>query len=107
MPKRPENNNLPPGLTVRSLPRSPWFRMDNNIIDSFAEIIGGVGVAVYMGLARHADPKTQECWPSLAYLSKHLGCSPSLIQEHLDVLQAVGLIAIEQRPGRGTIYTLL
>jgi hypothetical protein len=89
-----------------------YSSFDNAIIDHHAKTIGAIGVAIYAVLARYANRKTGECWPSLGRLATLLDCARSTIKLSLRKLEACGLITITPRhdeAGDATshLYTLL
>jgi len=89
-----------------------YFSLDNTLIDHHAKTIGIIGVGLYTALARYANRKTGECWPSIGRLANLLDCARSTIKIYLRKLEAVGLIIITERrdeAGDATshLYTLL
>ena len=73
------------------------FRMDNCIIDDYADEIGAIGVAVYAALARYANRATGECWPKVKTIADKLHLSPNCVKKYLHKLASVGLISIAYR----------
>src|SRR5918998_660056 len=73
------------------------FRLDNCIIDDYAEDIGAIGVAVYAALARYANRATGECWPKVKTIADKLHLSPNCVKKYLHKLASVGLISIAYR----------
>ena len=89
-----------------------YFSLDNALIDHLAKTIGIMGVGLYTALARYANRKTGECWPSIGRLAHLLDCARSTIKIYLGKLVEVGLITITPRhdeAGDSTshLYTLL
>jgi hypothetical protein len=89
-----------------------YFSLDNDLIDHHAKTIGIIGVGLYTALARYANRKTGECWPSIGRLAHLLDCARSTIKIYLRKLVEVGLITITPRhdeAGDSTshLYTLL
>src|SRR6185369_13852770 len=71
-----------------------------------------IGVGLYTALARYANRKTGECWPSIRRLATQFDCARSTIKIYLRKLVEVGLITITPRQdeaGDSTshLYTLL
>ena len=73
------------------------FRLDNCIIDEYAEEIGAIGVAVYAALARYADRASGECWPKVKTIADKLKLSPNCVKKYLHQLASLGLISIAYR----------
>ena len=89
-----------------------YFSLANDLIDHHAKTIGILGVGLYAALARYANRKTGECWPSIGRLAHLLDCARSTIKISLRKLEACGLITITKRwdeAGDSTshLYTLL
>jgi hypothetical protein len=90
-----------------------FFSIDNDIIDVHAKTIGAIGVAVYAVLARYANRKTGECWPSIGKIGKLLDLARNTVKDALRKLEDVGLIMMQRLrrapEGHPTshLYTLL
>ena len=110
-PGAPEHTTPTPApdtpLQIRSHRRAQWFWLDNELIDRYAIAVGMAGVGLYAALARYANHKTGSCFPSVARLSAQFGCTPKTLAGHLERLALVGLITVEERPGRTALITLL
>jgi hypothetical protein len=94
------------------LKRAHFFSLDNDIIDVHAKTIGAIGVAIYTTLARYANRKTGQCWPSIEHLAQTLDLARSTVKVYLRKLEDVGLIAIQERQDAAgdptsNLYTLL
>jgi len=74
-----------------------YFSLDNDLVDHHAKTIGIIGVGLYTALARYANRKTGECWPSIGRLAHLLDCARSTIKLYLRKLEACGLITITRR----------
>lgn len=94
-------------LQIRSHRRAHWFWCDNALIDTHAQVIGAIGVALYVALARYANEKTGQCWPSLVRLSRQLGINHLTARRYLQRLVDRGLIIVASRPGSTALITLL
>ena len=79
------------------LKRAHFFSIDNDIIDVHAKTIGAIGVAIYTVLARYANRRTGECWPTIPRIARMLDLGRSTVKRYLQRLQAAGLISIEER----------
>jgi hypothetical protein len=85
--------------------------MTDDIIDTYAQVIGPIGLALYAVIARCAD-KHGACFPSYTYFQKTLHISRGAVAKYLKVLEDAGLIRIEARHAsngeRGSnVYTIL
>jgi DNA-binding MarR family transcriptional regulator len=94
------------------LKRAHHFSLDNDIFDVHARTIGPMATLVYTALARYANRKTGECWPSIGRLAHLLALARNTVKTALRTLEAAGLIAIKRRrdpAGDATshLYTLL
>jgi DNA-binding MarR family transcriptional regulator len=79
------------------LKRAHFFSVDNDIIDVHAKKIGAIGVAIYTALARFANRRTGECWPTIPRIARMLDLGRSTVKRYLHRLQKAGLISIEER----------
>jgi GntR family transcriptional regulator len=79
------------------LKRAHFFSIDNDIIDVHARKIGAIGVAIYTVLARYANRRTGECWPTIPRIARMLDLGRSTVKRYLHRLQKTGLISIEER----------
>ena len=78
-------------------PRPHTYRVDNIIVDEYAEKIGAIGVAIYNVLARHADRETGICYPSIGTIAKKLKLGRTTVKKYLRILLKHCLIAISSR----------
>jgi DNA-binding MarR family transcriptional regulator len=97
---------------IITLKRAHFFSLDNDILDVHAKTIGGLGVLVYVALARYANRTTGECWPAIDRIARTLQLARSTVKVYLRRLEQAGLIAItERRDAAGDptshLYTLL
>src|SRR5438128_1765190 len=88
------------------------FSIDNDIIDIHAKTIGAIGVAIYAVLARYANRKAGECWPTIGRIARMLDLARSTVKVYLRKMEKAGLIAIEERQDplgdpTSNLYTLL
>jgi DNA-binding MarR family transcriptional regulator len=79
------------------LKRAHFFSIDNDLIDVHAKTIGAIGIAIYTVLARYANRRTGECWPTIARIERMLDLGRSTVKRYLHRLQKAGLISIEER----------
>lgn len=64
-------------------------------------------LAVYQGLAAHAELQTGDARPAAETLAGYVGCDERTVRRSLRVLEAVGYIEIIRRPGLASVYRLL
>jgi Helix-turn-helix domain len=77
--------------------RPHTYRVDNIIIDDYAEKIGAIGVAIYNVLARYADRQTGICYPCIGTIAKKLKLGRTTVKKYLRILLNYSLIAISSR----------
>ena len=82
---------------TRFQPRLNTYRVDNIIIDEYAEKIGAIGVAIYNVLARYADRQTGICYPCIGTIAKKLKLGRTTVKKYLRILLNHCLIAIAPR----------
>jgi hypothetical protein len=80
--------------TTQYRPRPNTYRLDNILIDAYANRIGPIGVAVYNVIARHADRDSGRCRIGIQKISQKLNISRTSAKKYIHLLFAEGLIAI-------------
>ncbi|HRH25272.1 MAG TPA: helix-turn-helix domain-containing protein [Candidatus Paceibacterota bacterium] len=83
-------------LEIREARQKGWFFIDNIFVDSFAKKLKTSGIVVYMSLCRHADNKTQECFPTMEGIAKQHGISKSTVIRAIKRLEEFNLIHVER-----------
>jgi hypothetical protein len=78
-------------------PRPNTYRIDNILVDDYAEKIGAIGIAVYNVLSRYADRKTGVCFPCIGTIAKKLKLARTTVKKYLKILYRFDLIAILHR----------
>src|SRR5438067_12343828 len=78
-------------------PRPNTYRIDNILVDEYAEKIGAIGIAVYNVLARYADRVTGICYPCIGTIAKKLKLARTTVKKYLKILYKVDLITIIHR----------
>lgn len=68
--------------------------------------LGAYEIAVYVGLAMHAEAQTGRCFPSLATLGKYIRASEPTVRAALKVLIDTGYVTCERHRGKATEYWL-
>lgn len=101
----------PRQTSIRHRGQTGWYRVDNEVLTTYAPLLKTTGIAVYNVLCKHADADTQQCWPSHPTIAREAGCSVSTVKRALRVLVREGLILKETISRRGggvhNRYTLL
>ena len=84
-------------LIIRDSRVTSHFFIDNEFVDRYASTFGPYVSAVYLGLARHANNRTQACFPSQRLLSKKLRISERKVRDAIKILEKYDLIAVRKR----------
>ncbi len=82
---------------TRIQPRPNTYRIDNIIVDDYAEKIGAIGVAIYTVLTRYADRQTGVCYPCIGTIARKLALGRTTVKKYLRSLLKYDLIAITSR----------
>lgn len=83
-----------------------WFRVPNELIDSYGKLLGTSGIAIYCVLARHANNLTREAFPTHGLIARKLGLSRKTVIRKIKKLQEIGLIEDICRSSKYCVYTL-
>lgn len=78
-------------IIVRDVRVKTHFTVDDEYLNGYAKLCGGVATMVYLCLCRHAD-SGQKSFPSLTTMSEKTGMSVSSVQRGLSVLVEFNLI---------------
>ena len=80
-------------IQIRDLRKQGWYFTDNDFIDQgYARILGGNGFAVYNGLCRHADHKTQKTHVGIKLLERELGMSRMTVMDCIRALEVFNIV---------------
>lgn len=71
------------------------------------ERLGAYEIAVYVGLAIHAESRSGAARPAAATLAAYANMGERRVRTALDTLEQAGWIDVEQRPGMASVYRLL
>jgi len=98
-------------IEIRDKRDAPWFWVDNDLIDTYANSLGLRALSVYLTLCRHSDNRTQTCYPSMRTIAERLGLSTRTVIRATSKLEKLGFITIiRKRKKDGTnasnVYTL-
>lgn len=69
--------------------------------------LGAEELAVYIGLAAHAELASGRSFPSQATLGAYAGLSDRTVRRVIDVLVEALYLRVEERPGKANVYVLL
>lgn len=101
-------------MEIRDNRQKEWFWLDNEYLNGYARHLGTVATAVYISLCRHADNKTQTCFPSMELIAEENGIgSRNTVSKAINALEKWNIIKIEKNYNKNTkqrennIYTLL
>jgi DNA-binding transcriptional regulator GbsR (MarR family) len=101
-------------MEIRDNRQKEWFWLDNEYLNGYARHLGTVATAVYISLCRHADNKTQTCFPSMELIAEENGIgSRNTVSKAINALEEWNIIKIERNYNKSTkqrennIYTLL
>jgi Helix-turn-helix domain len=76
---------------------APHTRVDNFVIDEYADKIGAYGLAVYTIIKRHYNWATGQCTPSYNRIAEMCKISRSTVKRAVKSLKAFGLIDPQMR----------
>jgi hypothetical protein len=94
-------------FAIRDNRQAGWWWANNDVIDVYGQELGTHGIAVYCVLARHANNRSQQCWPGVRRIAELIGTSPRHVTAALRRLEAAGLVQIKTCAGHGNVYTLV
>lgn len=69
--------------------------------------VGAYEIAVYVGLAIHAETRGGECFPALDTLAAYCSISERRVRTAIETLASSGWIEKRARPGLSSVYVLL
>jgi DNA-binding transcriptional MocR family regulator len=76
---------------------APHTRVDNFVIDEYADKIGAYGLAVYTIIKRHYNWATGQCTPSYNRIAQMCNISRSTVKRAVKCLKTFGLIDPQMR----------
>jgi hypothetical protein len=112
-------------LTKRGVPRATiimeirdnrakeWFWLDNEYLNGYARHLGVMCTNVYISLCRHADNKSQTCFPSMEVIGEEIGVKRNAVSRAIKTLKDWNIIDIKEeydkknKRRKNNIYTLL
>ena len=98
-------------MEIRDTRETQWCWIDNEYLNGYAKFLSVSSTAVYLSLCRHADNKTQSCFPSMRLVAEELGVSTKTVERATMELEEWGIISVKRsRKPDGTqannVYTL-
>ena len=98
-------------MEIRDNRQKEWFWLDNEYLNGYAKYLGIYCTAVYISLCRHADNKSQTCFPSMKLIAEENGISTKSVERATKVLEDWGIVHINRsKKEDGTqavnVYTL-
>jgi hypothetical protein len=84
-------------LMATITPIKPHTRIDNDIIDDCASQLGIYGLGIYLGIKRHLNQKTGDCYPSYATIARKLGIDRSTVIRYVKKLKTLKLLSPQLR----------
>jgi DNA-binding MarR family transcriptional regulator len=103
-------NNI---MEIRDARNKEWFWLDNQYLNGYAKHLGSLCTVVYISLCRHADNKTQTCFPSMETIAEENGISEKSVSRAIKTLEKWSIIDIKESYNKKTkrrennVYTLL
>jgi hypothetical protein len=80
-------------IQIRDLRKQGWYFTDNDFIDKgYSRILGANAFAVYNGLCRHADNKTQKTYVGIKLLAEELGISRMTVMDSIRALEIFSIV---------------
>jgi len=92
-------------IEIRDLREEKWAWTEKSVI--FSKHVSNAAFRLYMAISTYANNHTQKARPSLAALSEKLPLGRTTAFKAKRELEDLGLLTIEERPGRPHVYTLL
>lgn len=98
-------------MEIRDNRQKEWLWLDNKYLNGYAKYLGVYCTAVYLSLCRHADNKTQTCFPSMKLIAEENGISIKSVERAIKTLEEWKIVIVERsKKSDGTqannIYTL-
>jgi len=92
-----EQQQIP--FEVRDMRHKEKFQIDDLYLNGYAKKCGIYATGVYVSLCRHADSKTQECWPSIKRIAEELNIGTTAVKGAIKVLEENHII-LRKRMGK-------
>jgi len=98
-------------MEIRDSRDKEWFWLDNEYLNGYAKHLGVYCTSVYISLCRHANNKTQTCFPSMKLIAEENGMSTKTVERATKTLEEWNIISItrskkEDGTQANNIYTL-
>jgi hypothetical protein len=86
---------------IRPPQKKTRFWIDNEILEVYGSRLKASGIALYCALARHANSKTQLCFPAYPRLMELSGIGKrNTISKYLKIIEDLGLVLIVRNKKR-------
>ncbi len=86
---------------VRDKRNKGWFFVDNEYLNGYGKVLGGLGIAIYVDLCRHAD-SDQKCFPSQKLIAKELKMGERTVRKYIKLFERYHIIEItKERSNKG------
>lgn len=100
-------------MEIRDARNKEWFWLDNEYLNGYAKYLGATCTIVYISLCRHADNKTQTCFPSMETMALENGINAKSVSRSIKKLKEWNIIQVQEdydsknKKRKNNIYTLL
>jgi hypothetical protein len=100
-------------MEIRDARNKEWFWLDNEYLNGYAKYLGATCTVVYISLCRHADNKTQTCFPSMETMATENGINAKSVSRSIKKLVEWNIINVQEdydkknKKRKNNIYTLL
>lgn len=100
-------------MEIRDARNKEWFWLDNEYLNGYAKYLGATCTVVYISLCRHADNKTQTCFPSMETMALENGINTKSVSRSIKKLKEWNIIQVQEdydnknKKRKNNIYTLL
>lgn len=100
-------------MEIRDNRDKEWFWLDNQYLNGYAKHLGSICTVVYISLCRHADNKTQTCYPSMELIAEENGMGRNAVSRAIKLLKDWRIIEVKSsidkktKKRKNNIYTLL
>lgn len=99
-------------MEIRDSRDKEWFWLDNEYLNGYARLLKPTSSLVYISLCRHANNKTQSCFPSMELIAEELGMQRSAISRAIKELEDWNIIKVitnydkKTKQRENNVYTL-
>lgn len=100
-------------MEIRDNRAKEWFWLDNEYLNGYAKHLGSTCTVVYISLCRHADNKTQQCFPSMETIAEENGMKRNAVSRAIKTLEEWNIVSVKKeydsksKKRMNNVYTLL